>query len=203
MGEAAVAAAYAAYRKAYAQRALQEFFRHHFREEWLLKRSVHSSASLLFPCLMLFASYDPSALVAAAQEGREAFLQRVKLWRQWRQDGGVVSYSHDSSVIDHEPLCAEASQQALCSASNCIIFAPSVPASVSRAALQSAFACLAGVNEVIPGPVRADLVRGAFALLFMLRWMKLHTLSVRIRASRAAFGFISRPTPPPPPPPPS
>jgi hypothetical protein len=38
VGEAGVAAAYATYRKAYAQQALQVFFRNHFREEWLQKR---------------------------------------------------------------------------------------------------------------------------------------------------------------------
>jgi uncharacterized protein YdaU (DUF1376 family) len=37
-GETAVAAAYASYRKAYAQQALTAFFRIHCREEWLQKR---------------------------------------------------------------------------------------------------------------------------------------------------------------------
>lgn len=139
VGEAAVSAAYASYRKSYAQQALQVFFRHHFREEWLQKR------------------YEPCTLVAAFQESHEASLQRLKAWKNWRQGGGVISYSHDSSVADDEPLCAEATQQTLCSTSNSIIFVPTVPASVSRAGLQAAFGSLAGLNEVIPGPVRADL----------------------------------------------
>lgn len=38
-GESAADAAYAAYRKSYAQQSLQAFFRQHCREEWLLNRS--------------------------------------------------------------------------------------------------------------------------------------------------------------------
>jgi hypothetical protein len=75
-----------------------------------------------------------------------------------------VSYAQDSATAEHEPLCAESLQQSLCSATNSIIFVPTVPAAVTRAALQTAFGSLAGLNEVIPGPVRADLVRH-FSLL--------------------------------------
>ena len=111
------------------------------------------------PTFGLFVRYEPSTLVAAFQESHEASLQRLKAWKNWRQLGTVISYSPGSSVADDEPLCAEAAQQTLCSASNSIIFVPTVPAAVSRAALQLAFGSLAGLNEVIPGPVRADLVR--------------------------------------------
>ena len=104
-------------------------------------------------------SYEPGTLVAAFQESREASLQRLKAWKSWRHDGGSVSYSHDSSVAEDEPLCADSSLQSQSSTTNSIIFVPTVPACVTRVALQAAFGSLAGLNEVIPGPVRADLVR--------------------------------------------
>jgi hypothetical protein len=97
--------------------------------------------------------------VAAFQENREATLQRLKAWKHWSQTGAAISYSHDSSFAEDEPLCAESLQQSLCSTTHSIVFMPTVPASVTRAALQTAFGSLAGLNEVIPGPVRADLVR--------------------------------------------
>jgi hypothetical protein len=106
----------------------------------------------------LCCSYEPSTLVAVFQESHEAALQRLKAWKSWRENNGVISYAPNSSAADDEPLCAESSQQALSSACNSIIFVPSVPAVVTRAALQTAFGSLAGLNEVIPGPVRADLV---------------------------------------------
>ena len=104
--------------------------------------------------------------MAAFQESREACLQRLKAWKNWRQEDGVISYAFDSSVAEDEPLCAESLAQSQCSATHSIIFVPTVPASVSRAALQSAFGSLAGLNEVIPGPVRADLVRALFRVPF-------------------------------------
>lgn len=107
----------------------------------------------------ILSSYEPGMLVAAFQEIREASLQRLKAWKSWRHDGGSVSYSHDSSVAEDEPLCADSSLQSQSTTTNTIIFVPTVPACVTRVALQTAFGSLAGLNEVIPGPVRADLVR--------------------------------------------
>jgi hypothetical protein len=112
--------------------------------------------------------YEPGALIAAFQEGREASLQRLQAWTQWRQDGGTVSYDHGAFLDKDEPLCAESELQSRCSAPNSVVFVPSVPASVSRAGLQAAFGSLAGLNEVIPGPVRADLVHHVPFLRFVV-----------------------------------
>jgi hypothetical protein len=151
--------------------------------ETVLKPCARAS----FSHLSLF-SYDPSSLVAVFQEGREACLQRLKAWKCWRQDGGVVSYAHDSCATGDEPLCAESPQQTQCSVTNSIIFIPNVPAAVSRAALQSAFGSLAGLNEVIPGPVRADLVSAAALLHFGANFRQCYC----VRADFVNQGFTRR-----------
>ena len=192
-GEAGVAAAYSSYRKSYAQQALNAFFRHHSREEWLQRRHVFFLAPCAYFSYLWFFRYEPSSLVAAFQESREVSLQRLKAWKRWRQDGGVVSYAHDSCAAGDEPLCAESSQQYQCSVTNSIIFIPNVPASVSRAALQSAFGSLAGLNELIPGPVRADLVRHSLHSRQILGKMLMCILIVSIRGLLVVCGFIFRP----------